>query len=892
MFAFANEPFLTAIQSVSAALPDISNNVREENQSTGENIISHKHKSAPDDTADQGMGVIKTPVITLPNGVKNSNPIIEDAINDFTFLYSKPKPKGGKIQFSKNQTIIFDEDEEVDKLINKHETSENAKTFKPILKPGPVFIRTPELFEIDDVSYLEDNKEANASSLDDQNVNTVLRRIFELHGIPLDEIKEDTLETLQRLTIGVVESFKQREQCYKYVGRQQCIEEIDELEYANDNLKCEVVNLNKNLNTEKVKWEVVDQAFAENDLLKAKVYELTSAAQHLTKELQLTPKWEDVDGLLEEDKELKAKIDQLAATNKDLKERYNKMQETVAKSSQETDKLSRLAEEYEKHKYESISSKEKTVLELKDTAVKLEMTSKQVQDLRKDKNQLITKLNTVEEEAKITKESFEKEKAYVNKEFEKTLGEITIKLEKAIERVEGTSRLVEDNERKNADLVASHGRLLENTEQTAAQLKNIEAANVKLVFTNDELTLKLSVMKESLEDLTAEKIGMLKKMKSMKKKVYNHYFDQNIGLASKNEEFSEKLEQALIKLERFGNLQKEQEELVSKNNELTTGKEELVAANINLSQRFELEVQRAQKLELDISTAQEKIKKLEFNLIQAEQWYETSSLDRREADVKICQLEKCFQRTNSHFAEVNQELNSTKDISSQRLQKIEQLNHRIKRDEHLIQNAERWKREGELCIGDLNSLQNEHMGLLQKLGNLESELSKTQEENADLSGYRESYALFDEKYEWLESMALSLKQEKETSDRQIKYLQRQLKQSKKTIESMQKVKAQYEKRPIELKTQLDQLLLENFELCQRLNDREEELQGSLNHMQEMSVMLRGTMSLARTLSPADEVTLVDQNSGASNSLKNLSPLKWWKTSEEKNQTRFLSRSVV
>ncbi|GAV47072.1 hypothetical protein ZYGR_0E00860 [Zygosaccharomyces rouxii] len=787
---------------------------------------------------------VKKLVVTPAYGVKNSNPIIDEAIDNFSFLYSEPKSKSNKIQFGESRTITFDVDEEVDRLASKTKNTENqskdSKPLKTILKPGPVFVHDSELLETEDFAYLDESDEETQVKTSNQDVITLLQRIFTLHGIPPCEIKEDLLGTLQRLARGVVASFKQREQCYKYVGRKQSIEELDELEYVNDKLKCEVAGLNKKLSQEKVRWEVVDEVFIENDSLKAKVEELITAKQHLLKELQLAPKWEDVDGLLEEDKELKSRVKQLTFLNDDLKKKYAQIEITTSKRADEL-----------------VSSKEKSDIELRKTDIKLNETTEQVIELRREKEVLNAKLYTYKKNAETT----------------------SIKLEETEERVQELSKIVEDYRTKNGELGSSCGQLVEKAEQTAIKLRNTELVNVELVSTRADLTSKLHGVKRTVDYLTSENIEMTKKMKLMKKKAYNRFFDQNVSLGSKNEELAEKLGQALNKLEEFGNLQKDYEKLDSKNNELAANQDELTLTNKNLSQRLEAETKRVKQLENDFTMAQDKVISFDISLRRVRQWYEALSQEKHDTDVKVCQLESLYREINSRSVSLDDELESAKTCSIKSVQKVEQSEHRIERDEQLVQDSERWKMEGQSCFQEFSILRNEHSTLLQKCSKLEFEKSKLQTENVELSGYKEGYSLFDEKYEWLESIALSLKQEKKCSDDKIKDLQRELKYARKTIDSMEKAKSQYERRPQELQIQLDRLRLQNFELSQRFGKKNKELQESFDKMREMAVMLRSTMSLAKTLSPSDEVTLVEQpNNNAGNTLKTFLPLKWWKTS--------------
>lgn len=794
-----------------------------------------------------GQETVKKLVVTPSYGVKNSNPIIEEAIDGFQFLYSEPKSKDSKIKFGESRTITFDVEEEVDQLVSKDKSAEvwakREDPIKAILKPGPVFVHDSELLETDDISSLDEYDEKVLENASNQDVITLLQRIFTLHDIPTCEIKQDLLETLQILALGVVKSFKQREQCYKYVGRKECTEELDEIEYMNDNLKCELANLNKKLNNERVKWEVVDEIFAENDSLKVKVEELMSTKQQLSEELQHAPKWEDVDGLLEEDKQLNSKIDQLTSLNVDLKKKYAQIEITTSK----------LTGEYERDREELISSKKSVQVELEETSTKLNESTQQMAELRKEKDMLNTELCICT----------------------KNVENATIKLEEMEEHVQDLSKIVEDYRKKNFESFQSHPRLIEKLDRSAVKLRNVELANVELVSASANLTSKLHGMKRTVDCLTSENIGMKKKMKLMKKKAYNRFFDENVSLSSRNEEFAKKLEQALKKLEEFGNLQKDYEALSSKNNGLAANRDDLILMNKNLTQRLEAESWRAKQLEGDFTAAQDKIVLLDINLRREGQWHETLS---QETGAEVCQLKNLRQKDISRVVRLCHELGSAERGLVKSLRTIGQTRHDNENDKQLVQDSGRRRSEGQPSSQDFNSLQNERATLLRKCSELEFELSKLQTENVELRGYKKDYSLFDEKYEWLESIALSLRQVKKCSDDQIKDLQRKLKDAKNTIDLMEKAKLNCERRPQELQIQLHQLKLHNFELCQRFSKKDRELQESFHKMREMAVMLRSTMSLAKTLDPSDEVTLVEPNNSAESTLKTFLPLKWWKTS--------------
>ncbi|GCF00442.1 hypothetical protein ZYGM_002525 [Zygosaccharomyces mellis] len=793
--------------------------------------------------------VVKKLVVTPANGVKNSNPVIEEAIEGFEFLFSQPKSKDNKIKFGENQTITYDVNEEVHKLVSQNKgiknCSENFTPLTSILKPGSIFVNDSTVFENNDMSYLDDDDEKTQAYASNQDIITLFQRIFTLHGISILEIRQDLVTTLQILALSVVKSFKQREECYKYVGRKQCIEELDELEYMNGNLKCEVASLNKKLNDERVKWEVVDEIFAENDSLKVKVEELTSAKQELVEELQLAPKWEDVDGLLEEDRQLNLKICQLSSMNNNLKKKYSQIDITTSK----------LTSEYERVKGELVLLREKIHVEWKEMATRFNQATEKTVELKKEQVELNTKLCASTKSA---------EKA-------------AIELEKTKERIQDLYKIIKDDKKRNAELVFSYQQLTKKSKQWAPELRNTEFAGMEPVSATADTISKFHDTRRTVDILTCENAKIKKKMRLMKKKIYNRFFDQNITLKSRNEEFEEKLEQTLGQLEKFRNLEREYDDLTLEDNGSAAKQDVLILMNRDLSQRLEAETWRVKQLEKYVMATQDGISSLNINQRCEGQRIKGLPQENFNTDVKVCQWGILCGEIASSFICLDHELNSARTTING-LRKIEHVPHPIGNDQRLIQTFQKWEGEDHRHFQGFEILQHEYTALLKKCKNLEVEKSGLQSENLELSGYKKQYILFDEKYEWLESVALSLRQEKKCSDNRIKDLQRNLKDTKKTIDSMGKTKIQYKRSPQDPQIELDRLKTQNLELCQRFKKKDKELRESFDKMREMAVMLRSTMGIAKTLSPREEVTLVEPHNYADKTLKCFFPLKWWRSS--------------
>lgn len=735
---------------------------------------------------------IKELIVTPALGVKNSNPIIEEAIEGFNFLYSEPKPRDSKIKFGESRTITFDTNEEVDKLVGEDGRNTRNQLVNGI--PGKAILKLGAACTPDSESQENESTES---------VLTLLQRIFTLHGIPACEIRQDLTETLQIFVPCIVKSFKEREECYKYVGRKECIDELEELEYWNDNLQCELTNLEKKLNNERVKWEVVDEVFAENDSLKIKI-------EKLMNELHFAPKWEDVDGLLEENKELNSQINQLTSVNNELKEKYSHLDTA----------FSRLVDENER-------SKEKIQVELRESTVKLNESIERVTELQKENGVLNSSLCTLSRNSK----------------------QIESKLEEAKNHIQDLSIVVDDYRNKSDELTFLHQQLIEKSNESDLKLRHMELANVELVSAKAELTSKLYAMKRTIDCSTDEKFQMKKKMKLMKKKAYNRFFDENVSLKCKNEEFAGELEK----------LRKNYEDISLSNTELAAKQHDLVLVNL------EAETRKSKQFERDFMATQNRVALLDLNL-------KRERPEKNDVDTNVCQ---------SGGGDLTREidLQAAEDNSMKGLQKIGQLRNLFGENYvQLVQNAEKWKKEDHSHLQQYGMLQEERTKLLKKCSRLEFEKTRLQMENDELSGNKKDYSLFDEKYEWLESIALSLRQEKKCCESQIKNLQKKLKDAKKTIDSMEKAKFQYERKPQNLQIQLDQSKLQNFELCQRFSKKDKELQESFDKMREMAIMLRSTMTLAKTLNTGDEVTLSKPSNRAENSLRTFLPLKWWKTS--------------
>ncbi|CDF89968.1 ZYBA0S05-05864g1_1 [Zygosaccharomyces bailii CLIB 213] len=704
--------------------------------------------------------VTRNPIVTPTHGVKNTNFIIEEAIEGFEFLYSNAKPKGN-LRFGENRTIIFDKEEEVDRLVTQgiyvrtNGSNCQSSNLKPVLKNRLVNIDT-SYFEQEEASYLEDDSEEaiteNTPLINDSTdyivieTRQTIERLFTLHDIPLDEVEDDLLGSLRRLAAGVVETFRKKERCYKYVGRQQSIEEIDELEYFNDNLRCEVSKLNNKLQEESIKWEVVDQTFAENDDLKAQISELTLATQRLAKELELSPKWEDVDGLLEEDKQLKEKIAELTSSNSKLSDSCDSMQ----------------------------------ILALKHT--------EELKEYKTDIEQLKNKISSIQKE--------------------------------------------------NAEL---------------------SSLNEKLVSTN-------SAICGTIDKLREENVKVLKKMKSAKKKAYSHYFVENITLTAMHEDLAHKLDDVSIELDC---VRKANKELLLANANLLFEKKELSSAGSQLSSTVNDLFERVKNITMECKDWQNKYLKSKDNYISAksdmgfiEKLYdyeiktlggEKTALEKKLSELRLLSEQSTLKA--ALFSELYNSVCEDKETISKELDQslieIKILRSQLIDSEASVMHAQQWQAREEICLSSLNQIQDEKAKLLEKYSKLEIRFTQLQQENDELSSFKKDYRVFDEKYDWLESVALSLRQEKEHSDDQVRELKRQLRASYKTIESLENAKLQSQKKPQELQKQLHELQTKYSQLVGDFTTKETELQQALCRMQELATMLRGTMGQTTTSSPTE-----------------------------------------
>lgn len=758
-------------------------------------------KSTYEDIAD--LGVTRQPINSPIHCVKNINFIIEEAIDGFEFLYSRPKTTG-RIQFGENRTVVFDDEDKVNELVQNEKYAKantlhvQTNNVKSVLKNRPVCIDV-SYFEQDETSYLEDGCEEEFTEsiplaedpADHAAAETwkTIERLFTLHDIPLEEVKEDVLLSLQRLATGVVETFRHKEQCYKFVGRQQSIEEIDQLEQSNDSLKCEVSTLKKRLEDEGVKWEVIDQTIAENDDLKQKVAELAATNVHLTKELELSPKWEDVDGLLEEDKELKQKIAELTSSNEALTEKCVSTQKLASQHGEEVKQSKRAIEDF--------------------------------------KNEIDNLLST---HAELNAKNSELSSS--NKQLTEQLSNACIKLQKN-----------------------------ENIEKENGELK---LAKTALMCTNSKLTSSNSDMRLMVGKLREENTNMVRKMKSMKKRVYSRFFVENVALTVANEDLTQKL----AELDSVKNVNEELRsttiELASTNAKILLEKDNLSSSNSELSSNIENLTKSLEQMSTEIEnwkTTYQRVK-TEYECAKSDVEFVTKLYDSKikelssgkasiEAEQVLLKEQTALKVTL--FSQVNEQLSKDKDALSeqltQKLEEIQQLRSQLKEGESSIIRAQQWQVEEEICLSCISRLQEENSRLLKKCSELEVRGVELVKENSELNSFKDDFKAFDEKYDWLESVALSLRQEKEHSDSQVKDLKRQLRASIKAVESLEKAKSQSKKKPQELQNQLQDLQMKHSQLSKEFHTKERELEQALDKMQELAAMLRGTMSLARTSPP-------------------------------------------
>lgn len=165
--------------------------------------------------------------------IKNTNTLIEDAIDHFNAKYSKSrssKPTAsnssfisddnskGKIRFGTNEVVTFGLSEKIG--LNKQK---NLKT--PELNK-----RRPSILK----SKKQDTPHKDDQYIGNDDILNAIARCFTLCNIPLREfVKDDILVCVDRLSIGISTAFRTKELCYNYIRnneREKSLKKVRDIE--------------------------------------------------------------------------------------------------------------------------------------------------------------------------------------------------------------------------------------------------------------------------------------------------------------------------------------------------------------------------------------------------------------------------------------------------------------------------------------------------------------------------------------------------------------------------------------------------------------------------------------------------------------------------------------
>lgn len=213
--------------SLHAALNDIAPLQSQEQEQL------HKINQIPIHTQEsktQEGKVYTTPIYDI----KNTNTLIEDAIDHFNAKYSKSRSSKsispgssfisednskGKIRFGTNKVVTFGLSEKIG--LNKQKN----------LKPSPQLNkRRPSILK----SKKQDTPQKDDQYIGNDDILNAIARCFTLCNIPLREfVKDDILVCVDRLSIGISTAFRTKELCYNYIRnneRESSLKKVREIE--------------------------------------------------------------------------------------------------------------------------------------------------------------------------------------------------------------------------------------------------------------------------------------------------------------------------------------------------------------------------------------------------------------------------------------------------------------------------------------------------------------------------------------------------------------------------------------------------------------------------------------------------------------------------------------
>lgn len=295
----------------------------------------------PDSKIQEGK-VYTTPIYDI----KNTNTLIEDAIDHFNAKYSKSRSSKpispgssfisednskGKIRFGTNKVVTFGLSEKIG--LNKQKN----------LKPSPQLNnRRPSILK----SKKQDTPQKDDQYIGNDDILNAIARCFTLCNIPLREfVKDDILVCVDRLSIGISTAFRTKELCYNYIRnneRESSLKKVREIEKKFSCLK--KANEQLSLANEELCNKLDDKCHSrdnevketEKNLLfaKRKMQELIAMNVNMEKlRLDYTEATLKTDSLLDENNRLRKEKDRISSVlethmsvNKSLQSQIKKME--------------------------------------------------------------------------------------------------------------------------------------------------------------------------------------------------------------------------------------------------------------------------------------------------------------------------------------------------------------------------------------------------------------------------------------------------------------------------------------------------------------------------------------------------------------------------------------
>ncbi|CAR25918.1 ZYRO0A11132p [Zygosaccharomyces rouxii] len=504
--------------------------------------------------------LIKEPLITPIHEIKNQNKLINSAMLYFSKpshrdhgFYPDPKipyeayfanetEEREKLRFGENETITFDINEEVGKLVMKEAEykpasqhgaldQKNTKN-KSILKTNP---RTVIPYRPHANPYIDACQE-------------VMIKCYNMCGISVDYLDIDKMfDSLGKLMFGISNEFKMKELCFNYVlaaEKRKWFEEKEDLKASVEQFKTERLGLCElnvelgiklqqeskrveNLQKLLVKLEQFDKVQQENTGLALVNTDLTSKNDQLTsKLLNLEAKVLQLSDVDRTNVELNDKISALTSKNESLSDDYDKLfkekQELESKNSELLQNNNELRSERERW----LERNENLIINSTDFNVKMEERNAKIKFLEAQIENIKAKYD------RDTKSDMKYFKNKINDMLRENVNQ-TSQMEKVIVNLNQANYKVDELLKDNESLRVDNNNMRADLQQKLKDIKDLQLQlkQDKVTFTKyEKLENEKTACDKALVHLRQEYRTLQESFQNLKE-VHSNLDDQNKELS-------------------------------------------------------------------------------------------------------------------------------------------------------------------------------------------------------------------------------------------------------------------------------------------------------------------------------------------------------------------------